>query len=127
MTRTESSAPRLLHPGDAVSLTLHACVTWRERLLGVYRIGTLGTQEGVWLWPCRAVHTLGVRQMLDVVFLDSADHIVRVQPQLPPNRCAWHGRARSVVELAAGFCQRHSDYADQITAQIRNIRTRLGG
>jgi len=107
-------------------LTLFACLTFRQRLLGVYGFPPLGANEGVWLRPCRAVHTLGLTQALDVVFLDAHDQILRVCAPLRPNRSAWCWRAHSVVELAAGFCQRHADYAGQIARQCGAIRQSAG-
>jgi len=103
-------------------LILFPCLTFRQRLLGVYGFPLLGADEGVWIRPCRAVHTLGLTQALDVVFLDAHDQILRVCAPLRPNRSAWCWRAQSVVELAAGFCQRHQDYAWQIAQRCSAIR-----
>jgi len=96
-------------------LSLYPCWTFRQRLLGVYGVGALAEHQGLWIFPCRAVHTLGLAQALDVVFLDGDDRPLRVCARLRPNRSAWCWRAASVVELPAGFCQRHADYAAQIT------------
>lgn len=56
------------------------------------------------LQPCNAVHTLGLRAPIDVVFLGRGNRILRHVAALPPNRCAVALRARAVVELPAGYC-----------------------
>jgi len=105
-------------------LTLHPCRTFRQRLLGLHGFRSLDADEGLWIVPCAAVHTLGLTQPLDVVFLDVQDQPVRICAPLRPNRAAWCWRAHSVVELSAGCCQRNPDYAAQIAQQCRVIRQR---
>jgi len=105
-------------------LILYPCATFGQRLLGLHGVKPLGADEGLWIVPCAAVHTLGLAQALDVVFLDALDRPVRVCTQLRPNRAAWCWRAHSAVELSAGFCVRHPDVAVQIARQCRAIRQR---
>lgn len=62
----------------------------------------LAREEGLWLLPCRTVHTLGMRYTLDLVFLDRDGKICRCVPGLRPGRAAGCRAARSVLELAAG-------------------------
>ena len=69
--------------------------------MGVWR-HPLHEHEALWLLPCRAVHTLGLRTDLDVLFLDAQSRIVHLVPRLKPNRCAWYWGAYSVVELPGG-------------------------
>jgi len=107
-------------------LILHPCLSFRQRLLGLYRRQPLGADEGLWIVPCTAVHTLCLAYPLDVVFLDDHDVPICVCAGLRPNRAAWCWRAASVVELSAGFCQHHADYAWQIRQQCRAIRRRAG-
>jgi len=107
-------------------LTLYPCLKFRQRLLGLHGFAPLGENEGLWILPCHGVHTLGLKNALDVVFLDAHDQPLRVYMRLPPNRSAWCWRASSVVELAAGFCQNHADYARQIVQQCAAIRQRSG-
>ena len=51
---------------------------------------------------CRSVHTFGMRFALDLVWLDAAGTVVRVDLGVPPRRLRSCRRARSVVEIAAG-------------------------
>jgi len=101
------------------SLHLHRAIRFRERLLGLLAMQTLGEHSGLWLYPCRAVHTFGMKRSIDVVFLDVTLSVLRVVPMLRPYRVAIVLGARSVVELPAGYCSRHPDFP-------RRIRHALG-
>jgi len=105
-------------------LILYPCTTFRQRLLGLHGVKPLGADEGLWIVPCAAVHTLGLTRVLDVVFLDARAHIIHVCAHLRPNRVAWCWRAHSVVELSAGFCARQPDFAVHIARQCCLIRQR---
>jgi uncharacterized membrane protein (UPF0127 family) len=51
---------------------------------------------------CRSVHTFGMRFPLDLVWLDEAGGVVRVDRGVPPCRVRSCRRARSVLEVRAG-------------------------
>ena len=72
---------------------------WLERLRGL--IGRRDWPDGVALEipRCRSVHTFGMRFALDVVWLDGARRVVRVDRAVPPWRVRWCRRARSVLEI----------------------------
>ncbi len=74
-----------------------------RRLRGLLGRESLAPDEGLWLKPCRQVHTWFMRFAIDVVFLDAALEVVAVSRHLPPWRLSpFHRRARSCLELAAG-------------------------
>jgi uncharacterized membrane protein (UPF0127 family) len=75
-----------------------------DRILGWLRVSTLPAQRGLWLRPCSAIHTLGMRTAIDVILLDADCAVVRLCPNVPPNRF-WlsHRRARSMIEMGPGF------------------------
>jgi uncharacterized membrane protein (UPF0127 family) len=55
---------------------------------------------GLWIRPCRGVHTLAMGFPIDVVYLDSAGVVVHLEPDLRPWRFApVRMRATSVLEL----------------------------
>lgn len=56
----------------------------------------------VWLRPCRAVHLWGMRQALDICFLDERDQPLRFCPAVSPGKARWHSKARSVLEAPVG-------------------------
>jgi uncharacterized protein len=69
--------------------------------------GLLGTREddfrnggGLWIRPCRGVHTLAMRFAIDVVYLDRAGTVVHVEHNLQPWRFSpVRMQAASVLEL----------------------------
>ena len=55
---------------------------------------------GLWIRPCRGVHTLAMRFPIDVVYLDPAGTVVHLESGLRPWRFApVRLRAASVLEL----------------------------
>lgn len=69
--------------------------------------GLLGTSPGdfrnacgIWIVPCRGVHTLGMRFPIDVVYLDRDLTVVHLEPDVQPWRFApVRLQAASVLEL----------------------------
>lgn len=77
--------------------------SFRKRLIGLLGRGRLQAGQGLWLKPCRGIHTLGMRCAIDVVFLDASQRVVGIERRLPPNRIRMQLRAaRSVLELPPG-------------------------
>lgn len=52
--------------------------------------------------PCRAVHTVGMRYAIDVVFVARDGRVLRVCPRVAPMRARVCRQAWGVAELAAG-------------------------
>lgn len=105
-----------MHSSSLISLAylpaplhLYRAERFHERLMGVWR-RPLAEHQALWLLPCLAVHTLGLRASLDILFLDVQGRLLRQVDKLAPNRCVWHWAAHSVVELPGGYCQRHPRY-----------------
>lgn len=74
-----------------------------DRLSGLLVAPKLAPGEGLWLMPCRMIHTWGMRYSLDILFLDADLRVVGSCEQLTPFRLSpLHLRARSVLELVAG-------------------------
>jgi uncharacterized membrane protein (UPF0127 family) len=69
---------------------------------GLLKHSGLEPGEGLWIAPCEAVHTFGMRFPIDVVFLDRDKKVVKMRAQLVPRRIAFAVRASSVLELPAG-------------------------
>lgn len=98
-----------------LNLTRRTCLAGRVKVARSFFsrfVGLLGQRfleagEGLWIRPCRGIHTIGMRYPLDVVFLDAQDKVVKVVTGLPPFRVCWGGRdARSVLEFAVGTIER---------------------
>jgi uncharacterized protein len=75
-----------------------------SRLMGLALLARERAPRGLLLPGCRAVHTIGMRFAIDVVFLDAEGRALRVDPALPPGRFVAEHRARAVLELPSGGC-----------------------
>jgi uncharacterized membrane protein (UPF0127 family) len=86
----------------AVALDVDVAATRADRRRGLLGRDSLAPTEGLMLAPCKAVHTVGMRFPIDVVFIDGDGKAVRVVRDLAPWRIAMSARAKAVIELAAG-------------------------
>jgi uncharacterized membrane protein (UPF0127 family) len=73
----------------------------------VRRKGLLGREslaagEGLWITPCEAVHTFGMKFPIDLVYLDRTGCVKKVREAVQPWRFSGCLSAHSVVELGAG-------------------------
>jgi uncharacterized protein len=87
---------------SAVALEVDVAVTRAARRRGLLGRESFGATEGLLLSPCKAVHTVGMRFPIDVIFIDRDGRAVRIVPALAPWRIAMSARAKAVIELAAG-------------------------
>ena len=76
------------------------------RMRGLLGRRSLPPGEGLLLRPAGSIHTAFMRFPIDAVFLDRDQRVVRLVRSLPPWRSAAARGARSVLELAAGECDR---------------------
>ena len=77
--------------------------TFLSRLAGLLGTAAIAEGEGLWIVPCRSVHTLGMRYPIDVAFLDARGVVVGILEGFPPNRVGRvHRDARGALELRAG-------------------------
>lgn len=91
-------------------LRLHLAASFLQRAAGLFLLGRLAPNEGLWIRPCHSIHTFGLGYPIDVVFLDVHGRVLKTVHALHPNRVAWCRRAWSVVELPAHYCRRHRNY-----------------
>jgi uncharacterized membrane protein (UPF0127 family) len=90
----------------AAPLALAVCTGPVERARGLLREPEPPPGSALWIAPCRAVHTCGMRYAIDVVFLDRRGLVLRIEPGVPPGRVLLHADAASVLELRSGECER---------------------
>ena len=77
------------------------------RMRGLLGRRSLEQGEGLLLRPASSIHTAYMRFSIDAVFLDRDGVVVKVVAGLRPWQAAAARRARSVLELAAGECERY--------------------
>jgi uncharacterized membrane protein (UPF0127 family) len=73
--------------------------TRRKGLLGRT---PLSEGEGLWIVPCEAIHTFGMKFSIDLVFLDRNKIVKKVRHSVVPGRLSICLSAHSVLELASG-------------------------
>jgi uncharacterized membrane protein (UPF0127 family) len=72
------------------------------RLVGLAGLSALPAGLGLLLPATRSAHTLGMRFSLDLVWLDRAGGVVRIDRGIPPARLRSCPRAAALLELAGG-------------------------
>lgn len=90
----------------AGGLRVHEARTWAARRDGLAGLPELPEDWGLWIAPCRSIHTVGMRFPLDLIWLDCDDVVVRVDHDVPPRRQRTCWRSRSVIEVPAGQADR---------------------
>jgi uncharacterized protein len=73
-----------------------------KRNKGLLGRKSLSAGEGLWIFPCEAIHTFWMQFPIDLVYLDRKKRIRKLVCNVPPWRlsaCFW---AHSVIELPAG-------------------------
>jgi hypothetical protein len=95
----------------SVELANHGAAR-RKGLLGR---DSLFAGEGLWILPCQAVHTVGMRFPIDLVYLDRDLRVRKVRSSVYPWRLSACVFAHSVLELAPGTIQEtHTNRGDQL-------------
>ena len=72
------------------------------RFRGLLGKEPLPAGSGLLIERCRAVHTVGMRRAIDVVFVGSNGQVLELRRGVGAGRLAWCREAAGVLELAAG-------------------------
>jgi uncharacterized membrane protein (UPF0127 family) len=76
-----------------------------KRSKGLLGRSGLGPGEALWIVPCEAVHTFGMKFPIDLIYLDRHHRIRKIRKNVRPWRMSACITAYSVIELAAGAIQ----------------------
>ncbi|RUO21248.1 hypothetical protein CWE08_06610 [Aliidiomarina iranensis] len=107
---------RIKRHGNIASL---ACVRFGEhQFLGQLKVaasgwnrllgwGCRGSALGIWLTPCRSIHTFSMKEAIDLLWLNKQQRVVHVETNVKPGSWRYRADAQSVVELPAGFLAKH--------------------
>lgn len=89
--------------GTIVATRIDHLTGFLQRAVGLLARSRVQRDEGVWITPCRAIHTIGMRDKIDVIFVDRDGRVLRVDREVGPNRLSLSCRqATGVVELGGG-------------------------
>ena len=85
-----------------VAVSVEVADTRSTRKKGLLGRDSLASGSAMVITPCNAVHTVGMRFPIDVVFVDGKGRVKKIVHDLPPWRMAASLVARSTIELPAG-------------------------
>ena len=88
--------------GVALATQVRLANSSATRRRGLLDAESLESGAGLWIVPCEAIHTFGMKVRLDIVFLDKDLKVRKISPDVGPRRISICLRAHSVLELAAG-------------------------
>jgi uncharacterized protein len=75
----------------------------------------LAPGQGLWIVPCEAVHTCGMKFPIDVLYLDRKKRVRKLRRAMVPWRFSVCFLAHSVLELPAGVIeQTGTERGDQL-------------
>lgn len=100
------------------SFEITRCHTFRTRLKGFVGRLDIAENELLWLQPCPAVHTFGMRVPLSLIFIDRQGQCMKMIENATPGHVYGCFKAWGVIEMRA----RH---AEQISAVWRVIAPTL--
>ncbi len=93
---------RNLTRGGALADSAVVADTSQARRTGLLKHDSLPKGQGLWIVPCEAVHTFGMKFSIDVLFLSRKRKVLKVRHAMGKRRIAVCLRAHSVLELPAG-------------------------
>ena len=76
--------------------------TSQKRRTGLLKHTGLAEGEGLWIAPCEAVHTIGMKFPIDVLFLSKKRQVLKIREKMGRWKMSACLRAHSVLELPAG-------------------------
>ena len=76
--------------------------TSQKRRTGLLKHTHLAAGEGLWIVPCEAVHTFGMKFPIDVLYLSKQKKVLKIRDNMVKSRMSICLRAHSVLELPAG-------------------------
>lgn len=112
--------------GPVIGLRVRRARRLLERVVGLIGKPLPEPGSGLWLQPCTAVHTIGVRGALDLLFVDRRGRIVGIFENVGSCRMRGHWRARAVLEMRAGEVRRLGIRAGMRLQWIEDSAGRLG-
>jgi uncharacterized membrane protein (UPF0127 family) len=92
--------------GEPACFAVELAATVRRRMRGWLGRRVAPSGLGIWLLRCDAVHTFAMRFPVDLLFVDAAGRILRIDHAVRPWRLAFCVGAYSVIELGASEAAR---------------------
>lgn len=94
---------RNANTGTIIATRVDHAVTFFERFIGLLGRPRVRADEGLWIERCSAIHTIGMRATIDVVFVDSNSCVVATHSNVRTFSLALTcARAKHTIELGGG-------------------------
>ncbi|MBV9440142.1 MAG: DUF192 domain-containing protein [Candidatus Eremiobacteraeota bacterium] len=94
---------RNANTGAIIATRVERAVSFLERSVGLLARPKIRPDEGIWLEACGAIHTIGMREAIDVIFLDEERRVLKLCPSVERfQRAVRCPGARAVVGLGDG-------------------------
>ena len=82
--------------------TAEVADTASKRRTGLLKHTGLEPGQGMWIVPCEAVHSFGMKFTIDVIYVDRKKRVRKTRQRMGPRRLSGCLLAHSVLELPAG-------------------------
>lgn len=96
---------RVLTRNGAPLLFAHEAISFWQRFRGVKAFPELGPTDALIINPCSSIHTFGLKDPLDVLFIGVRGEILKVQT-VKPRSVSFCFDAALVIEMSAGTIER---------------------
>jgi uncharacterized membrane protein (UPF0127 family) len=101
--------------GTIVADAAEVASTSAKRRKGLLSHEALLPGQGLWIVPCEAIHTFGMKFPIDIVYLDRKRRVRKTRVNMVPGRISMCLLAHSVLELPAGTIARtNTQTGDQL-------------
>jgi uncharacterized membrane protein (UPF0127 family) len=88
--------------GSVLAEAAEVADTSAKRRTGLLKHSGLEPGSGLWIAPCEAVHSFGMKFAIDLVYLDRKKKVRKIRREMVPRRLSACLTAHSVLELPVG-------------------------
>lgn len=87
--------------------------TFWARLKGLLGKTELKENEGLIIYPCNSVHTVGMKFSIDVIFVNEEDRVCKIIPDMKKTSFSPIVKgSRYVIEVESGFAKKYKVEVD---------------
>lgn len=108
----------LCYPDGPRARRLRFATSFKDKLIGLLFRSHMDTDEGLFFKGTNAIHTVGMRMPIDVLFLagtpDGTLRVVEAHKRVAPMKTLTCKAADHVLELAAGALEQFGDVPSTI-------------
>jgi len=96
-----------------------ASTLW-ERLRGIRKGPRLCDGELLMLIPCQSIHSFGLKEPIDVAFIDNCGQVLKSVSALPPNRVVNCRKAKATLERFTNGGSTWLSVGSQLSIDLRH-------